>query len=220
MNKSAIILGATGLTGSFVLDELLNNNDYNKVIAFTRSPLETTHEKLEVIECDLLNLEEQKDKFKADEVYVCIGTTNNKTPNKKLYREIDFGIPVTAAQLCRENRIDNIAVMSSLGANHKSTVFYPKTKGEMENTVLEMEIPNTFLLRPSMIMGPRKERRFGETMGKMFAFILGPLLNGSLKKYKGIHAETIAKAMINLCNGKSEVKGIIESDKIWGLAEL
>ncbi len=220
MSKSAIILGATGLTGSYILEELLNNDVYDKVISFSRNPLAIKHDKLKSIECDLLNLEEQKDAFKADDVYVCIGTTNNKTPNKKLYREIDFGIPVTAAQLCRENMIDNIAVMSSLGANANSTVFYPKTKGEMESSVLEMEIPNTFLLRPSMIMGPRKEKRFGETMGKMIAFIIGPLLVGPLKKYKGIHAETIAKAMINLCNSKSEIKGIIESDKIWDLAEL
>lgn len=220
MSKSAIILGATGLTGSYILEELLNNDVYDKVISFSRNPLAIKHDKLKSIECDLLNLEEQKDAFKADDVYVCIGTTNNKTPNKKLYREIDFGIPVTAAQLCRENMIDNIAVMSSLGANANSTVFYPKTKGEMESSVLEMEIPNTFLLRPSMIMGPRKEKRFGETMGKMIAFIIGPLLVGPLKKYKGIHAETIAKAMINLCNSKSEIKGIIESDRIWDLAEL
>ena len=220
MSKSAIILGATGLTGSYILEELLNNDVYDKVISFSRNPLAIKHDKLKSIECDLLNLEEQKDAFKADDVYVCIGTTNNKTPNKKLYREIDFGIPVTAAQLCRENMIDNIAVMSSLGANANSTVFYPKTKGAMESSVLEMEIPNTFLLRPSMIMGPRKEKRFGETMGKMIAFIIGPLLVGPLKKYKGIHAETIAKAMINLCNSKSEIKGIIESDKIWDLAEL
>ena len=218
--KSAIILGASGLTGSYILDELLKNDNYSEITVFARRPLEIKHDKLKVIECDLLDLESQKDFFKADEVYVCIGTTNNKTPNKKLYREIDFGIPVTAAQLCRENMIDKIAIMSSLGANHKSSVFYPKIKGEMENSVLEMEIPNTYLLRPSMIMGPRKERRFGETMGKMLAFFIGPLLRGSLKKYKGIHAETIAKAMINLCNGKSDVSEIIESDKIWDLAEL
>ena len=220
MTKSAIILGATGLTGSYVLDELLNNPEYTKVIVFSRRPLEIENEKLQVFECDLLNLEEQKDYFKADEVYVCVGTTNNKTPNKKLYRDIDFGIPVTAAQLCRENRIDNIAVMSSLGANSKSSVFYTKTKGEMEESVLEMEIPNTYLLRPAMIMGPRKERRLGETLGKMLTFIINPLLQGSLKKYKGIHAETIAKAMINLCNEKSDLKEIIESDKIWEIAKL
>lgn len=220
MGKSAIILGATGLTGSYVLNKVLQREDYSKVIVFSRRELDVKHDKLEVIVCDLLNLEEQKDNFKADEVYVCIGTTNMKTPNKKLYKEIDFGIPVTAAQLCRENSIDTIAVMSSLGANASSSVFYPKIKGEMEIAVLEMEIPNSYLLRPSMIMGPRKERRFGETMGKMLAFIISPLLIGPLKKYKGIHAETIADAMIKLCSGKSKETEIIESDKIVEIAKL
>ena len=110
--------------------------------------------------------------------------------------------------------------MSSLGANANSTVFYPKIKGEMEQSVLQMEIPNTYLLRPSIIMGPRKERRFGETMGKMIAFFIAPLMRGPLKKYKGIHSEDIAKAMINLNNGKSNINGIIESDKIQEIANL
>lgn len=218
--KSAILLGATGLTGGYVLNLLLSNNQYNKVIVFSRRDINIKHDKLQVIICDLLDLEEQRENFKADEVYVCIGTTTNKTPNKTLYRDIDFGIPVTAAQLCRENMIDNITIMSSLGANANSTVFYPKIKGEMEQSVLQMEIPNTYLLRPSIIMGPRKERRFGETMGKMIAFFIAPLMRGPLKKYKGIHSEDIAKAMINLNNGKSNIKGIIESDKIQEIANL
>ncbi|MAW66250.1 MAG: nucleoside-diphosphate sugar epimerase [Flavobacteriales bacterium] len=219
MKKSAIILGATGLTGSYVLKKLLNNSNYTEIIVFSRRPLDIEDQKLKVIECDLLNLEEQKDLFKADEVYVCIGTTNNKTPNKKIYREIDFGIPVTTAQLCRENRIDNLIIVSSLGANSKSSVFYTKTKGEMEESVLEMEIQNTYLLRPSIIMGPRKEKRMGEALGKMITFLINPLLVGSLKKYKGIHTETIAQAMINLCNGKKYSKKIIESNAIWDIAE-
>jgi uncharacterized protein YbjT (DUF2867 family) len=219
LKKSAIPLGATGLTGSYVLKKLLNNSNYTEIIVFSRRPLDIEDQKLKVIECDLLNLEEQKDLFKADEVYVCIGTTNNKTPNKKLYREIDFGIPVTTAQLCRENRIDNLVIMSSLGANSKSSVFYPKTKGEMEESVLEMEIQNTYLLRPAMIMGPRKEKRMGEALGKMITFLIHPLLVGSLKKYKGIHTDTIAQAMINLCNGKKYSEKIIESNAIWDIAE-
>jgi len=220
LKKSAIILGATGLTGSYVLKNLINDSNYSEVIVFSRRPLEVKSEKLKIVECDLLNLEEQKDLFKADEVYVCVGTTNNKTPNKKLYREIDFGIPVTAAQLCRENRIDTLVVMSSLGASSKSSVFYTRTKGEMEESVLEMEIQNTYLLRPAIIMGPRKEKRIGETMGKMITFLINPLLIGSLKKYKGIHTETIAQAMINLCKREKYPKAIIESNEIWDIAEL
>ena len=167
-----------------------------------------------VIECDLLKLREQKNLFKADEVYICTGSTNNKTPNKKLYRDIDYGIPVTAAQLCAENNINSIAIMSSLGADAKSTVFYPKTKGEMENAVLKLGIENTFLLRPSIIFGPRREKRLGEDLGKILARLIAPLMFGPLKKYKGIESKTIAQAMINLCNGNHEYQGIIESDTI------
>ncbi|MBL56419.1 MAG: nucleoside-diphosphate sugar epimerase [Flavobacteriales bacterium] len=212
--KSAIILGATGLTGSYILNKLLKRNDYSKIIVFSRRELDIVDQKLEVIICDLLNLEEQKEKFKADEVYVCVGTTNNKTPNKKLYRAIDFGIPVTAAQLCRENGIEKIAVISSLGANHKSTTFYIKTKGEMESSVLDMNISNTFLLRPSLILGRRKESRMGESLGKILFLLVNPFLFGPLKKYKSIRSETLADAMINLCNHKFNDQGIIESDRI------
>ena len=219
MKKSAILLGASGLTGSYVLEKLINDSNYDEIIVFSRSSLDVEHSKLKVIECDLLNLEDQKDFFNADEVYVCIGTTNNKTPNKKLYREIDFGIPVTAAQLCRENKIDTIIVISSLGASSKSSVFYTKTKGEMEESILEMEIPNTYLLRPAIIMGRRKEKRVGETLGKMITFLINPLLSGSLKKYRGIDAEIIAQAMINLCNGRTNPKAIIESNIIWEISK-
>lgn len=219
MKKSAILLGASGLTGSYVLEKLINDSNYDEIIVFSRSSLDVEHSKLKVIECDLLNLEDQKDFFNADEVFVCIGTTNNKTPNKKLYREIDFGIPVTAAQLCRENKIDTIIVISSLGASSKSSVFYTKTKGEMEESILEMEIPNTYLLRPAIIMGRRKEKRVGETLGKMITFLINPLLSGSLKKYRGIDAEIIAQAMINLCNGRTNPKAIIESNIIWEISK-
>jgi uncharacterized protein YbjT (DUF2867 family) len=219
LKKSAILLGASGLTGSYVLEKLINDSNYDEIIVFSRSSLDVEHSKLKVIECDLLNLEDQKDFFNADEVFVCIGTTNNKTPNKKLYREIDFGIPVTAAQLCRENKIDTIIVISSLGASSKSSVFYTKTKGEMEESILEMEIPNTYLLRPAIIMGRRKEKRVGETLGKMITFLINPLLSGSLKKYRGIDAEIIAQAMINLCNGRTNPKAIIESNIIWEISK-
>ena len=134
--KSAIILGASGLTGGYVLDELLKNPEYSKIIVFSRRPLEIENEKLQIFECDLLNLEEQKDYFKADEVYVCIGTTNNKTPNKKLYRDIDFGIPVTAAQLCRETELTILLLCPLLEQVLKVPFFIPKQKEKWRNLFL------------------------------------------------------------------------------------
>lgn len=218
MSKTAIILGASGLTGSHVLNLLLRDDNYSKIIAFVRTPLERKNEKIHEIQCDLLNLKDQEELFNADEVYVCIGSTNNKTPNKKLYRDIDFGIPAAAAELCVKNNINTIAVMSSLGADHKSTVFYPKTKGEMEQTILGLNIENTYLLRPSIIFGPRKEKRLGEDLGKILAKIISPIMLGPLKRYKGIHTNVIAKAMVNLCNNQNQSKqGIIESEEILKL---
>ena len=213
MSKSAIILGATGLTGNFVLKELLNNKDYSKLLVFSRIELEIKHDKLEVIICDLLKLEEQQEKFQADEVYVCIGSTTNKTPNKKLYRDIDFGIPVAAAQLCKSNNIKCISIISSLGANARSTVFYPKTKGEMENEVMALGIEKAYLLRPSMILGARQENRLGESLGKILLAIISPFMVGKLTRYKGIQSKTIANAMIWLSNNDYS-NGTIESEKI------
>ena len=213
MNKSAIILGATGLTGNFVLEELLKNEEYSKLLVFSRIELGIKHDKLEVIICDLLKIEEQQQKFQANEVYVCIGSTTNKTPNKKLYRDIDFGIPVTAAKLCKANNIKCISIISSLGANARSTVFYPKTKGEMENEVMAFGIEKTYLLRPSMILGARQENRLGESLGKILLSIISPFMLGKLTRYKGIEAKTIANAMIWLSNNDHS-NGTIESEII------
>ena len=213
MNKSAIILGATGLTGNFVLEELLKNEEYSKLLVFSRIELGIKHDKLEVIICDLLKIEEQQEKFQANEVYVCIGSTTNKTPNKKLYRDIDFGIPVAAAKLCKANNIKCISIISSLGANARSTVFYPKTKGEMENKVMAFGIEKTYLLRPSMILGARQENRLGESLGKILLSIISPFMLGKLTRYKGIEAKRIANAMIWLSNNDHS-NGTIESEII------
>jgi len=213
MNKSAIILGATGLTGNLVLEELLKNEEYSKLLVFSRIELGIKHDKLEVIICDLLKIEEQQEKFQANEVYVCIGSTTNKTPNKKLYRDIDFGIPVAAAKLCKANNIKCISIISSLGANARSTVFYPKTKGEMENEVMAFGIEKTYLLRPSMILGARQENRLGESLGKILLSIISPFMLGKLTRYKGIEAKTIANAMIWLSNNDHS-NGTIESEII------
>jgi len=213
MNKSAIILGATGLTGNLVLEELLKNEEYSKLLVFSRIELGIKHDKLEVIICDLLKIEEQQEKFQANEVYVCIGSTTNKTPNKKLYRDIDFGIPVAAAKLCKANNIKCISIISSLGANARSTVFYPKTKGEMENEVMAFGIEKTYLLRPSMILGARQKNRLGESLGKILLSIISPFMLGKLTRYKGIEAKTIANAMIWLSNNDHS-NGTIESEII------
>jgi len=215
--KTAIILGATGLTGGYLLNDLLKDSNYNKVILFSRSSIGIKHEKIEEHLIDLMKLENYKKDFVADEVFCCIGTTKSKTPNKETYKKIDFGIPVTAAKLCRENGIETFLVISALGADANSSVFYNKVKGEMQHQVLEQGIPNTYIFQPSLIAGDREEKRFFEKLAIKGFKIFNPLLIGSLKKYRSIHPKTIAKAM-HICADKGFSKILIESDEIQQIA--
>lgn len=215
--KTAIILGATGLTGGFLLDNLLKDPDYGKVKLFSRSSVDIKHEKLEEHLIDMFDLKDHKQDFIADEVFCCIGTTKSKTPDKETYKKIDFGIPVNAAKLCRENGISTFLVISALGADANSSMFYNKVKGEMQHEVLEQGIKNTYIFQPSLIAGDREEKRFFENLAKNGMKILNTVLVGSLKKYRSIHPKTIAKAM-QLCAKNGYPKILIESDEIQEIA--
>ena len=217
MKKTAIVLGATGLTGGLLLEMLLEDNRYDQVKVFVRKSTGIKHQKLKEFTGYILELEYFKKDFFADEVYCCIGTTAKKTPNKKLYKKIDIGIPASAVRLCKINKIDTFIVMSSLGADVNSKVFYNKVKGEMEKSVLKEGVLNTYILRPSIILGNRDESRLGEKIGKIMMSTFQFLMIGKLKKYRPIKADKIAGAMIWFSNNKNTFQ-IVESDKIEELS--
>ena len=218
MSKIAIILGATGYTGGILLEKLIADASYEKIKLFSRSAVTNTSSKIEEYLIDVLKLEDYKSIFTADEVFCCIGTTASKTKNKEVYKSIDYGIPVTAAKLAKENKISTFVVMSSMGAAVSSTVFYSRTKGEMERDVVKKNIKNTVILRPSLIGGRRPEFRVGEKMGIGVMSIIGPILIGGLKKYRIIHPEKIATCMKILANRHQDRK-ILSSDEILTIAK-
>lgn len=215
--RSAIVLGATGLTGGYLLNILLKDPEYSKIILFSRSSVGFQHDKLEEHLIDLLELEKYKEAFIADEVFCCIGTTKSKTPDNETYKKIDLGIPVTAAKLCRQNNIEKFLVISALGADANSSVFYNKVKGEMQHQVLEQGISKTYIFQPSLIAGDREEKRFFENLAIKSFKVLNKLMIGSLRKYRSIHPETIAKAMY-ICAKNGYSKILIESDEIQEIA--
>lgn len=217
MGKTAIILGATGLTGNLLLEKLISDKNYSKIKLFSRNSVDVSSGKIEEFIIDLLALEDSINDFVADEVFCCIGTTAAKTKDKKLYKAIDSGIPVTAAKIAKENGIGTFIVISSMGADANSSVFYNRTKGEMERDVLKQSINNTYILRPSLIGGNRNEFRLGEKIGKGIMRIFNPLLVGSLEKYKMIHPEKIANCMRILANTKPN-ETIFSSDNIQEIA--
>ena len=215
--KTAIILGATGLTGGELLNRLLKDERYEKVKLFSRSTIGLKNDKIEEHLIDMFELEKYAEDFKADEVFCCIGTTQAKTPDDETYHKIDYGIPVAAAKLAKENGIDRFLVVSALGADVKSRFFYNRTKGEMERDVLAQNIPETYIFQPSLIAGKREEKRPFEAAWKKVMSVVNHLLVGPLKKYKSIHAGIIADAMVYVANNKY-VTTRLESDEIREIA--
>ncbi len=212
MEKTAIILGATGLTGSELLNQLLGDIGYHKVKVFGRKKLDINHPKLEQYIGDLFKLEEFSKIFKGDEVFCCIGTTAKKTPDKTVYKAIDCGIPVRAARLTKENNIPFFAVVSAMGANSKSNIFYNKTKGEMEEGVLAQHIPFTYILRPSLILGKRNEKRWAESLAITLFEKLSFLFVGPFKKYRPNPAGNIAKTMWRVAQKRPSSKIILAKE--------
>ncbi|WP_339883941.1 NAD(P)H-binding protein [Polaribacter vadi] len=217
MSKTTIILGATGLTGGILLKKLLADTTYSKIKLFSRSSVDVKSDKIEQHLISLFQLENYKEDFTGDVVFCCIGTTAAKTKDSAKYKQIDYGIPVKAAKIAKENTINTFVVMSSMGADVTSNTFYNQTKGEMERDVLKQKIKNTYILRPSLIGGNREEFRLGERIGKGIMSILNPLFVGGLKKYKMIDPEDIATCMQILARSNKD-QAIFSSDEIVEIA--
>jgi len=213
MPKTAILLGGSGAVGSELLQLLLADNRYEKIKLFARSSINVRDTKIEEHLVNLFELENYADVFTGDEVYCCIGTTKAKTPDKKTYHAIDYGIPVAAAKLAADNGIETYVVVSAIGADADSSVFYNRTKGEMQEAVLAENIHKVHLLQPSLILAERKDNRIVEKIAEGFMWVINPLLFGDAAKYKSIKAATIAKAMLWLANNHYR-ETIVTSDKI------
>ncbi len=219
INKTAIVLGATGLTGRLLVHELIADKRYSKIKLFSRRTSNIDSPKIDEFIGDILQLEDFKADFTGDVIFCCIGTTKAKTKDQEKYKAIDYGIPLAAAKIAKQNEINTIIIISAIGANTKSSVFYNRTKGEMERDVFAKEIKHSYILQPSLITGKRVEKRGLEKSAETVFKLLNFLLIGPLKKYRSINAESIARAMIQIDHTKPASK-IIESDEIIRLGKF
>ncbi len=201
--QTAVVLGATGLIGSHLLEQLLNDDTFTKVRVLVRRPLDITHPKLETCITNFSDYDDYKAKLgKGDCIFCCIGTTNAHVKgDKALYRTIDFDIPVNAARFGKEAGFKQYLLVSAAGADSKSSIFYSRLKGEVEEVIATYNFNSFHVFRPSFLLGRRKEQRTGESIGKkvfqFFSFLIP-------SKYKGIQAVDVAKAMIKAAKGKKE----------------
>jgi uncharacterized protein YbjT (DUF2867 family) len=218
MTQTAVVFGATGLVGKELVFELLESQNYLKIIAVVRKKLTISHSRLEqVLIGDFSELTQINDKLNADVYYCCIGTTIKKAGSQEAFRKVDFDIPLTIAKLAQELSILHLVVISSLGANASASNFYLRTKGEMEKVVMETFKGNLKFVRPSLLMGNRDEFRLGEKIAVWSFKVLNVFMFGPLKKYKGIYAWDVARAMIKATELPKE-KTIVESDELQDLA--
>ncbi|MEH6657950.1 NAD(P)H-binding protein [Leeuwenhoekiella marinoflava] len=217
MSKTAIILGITGLTGNLLAQTILADSRYDKLISFHRRKSGIAHPKLEEHVVDVLDLEKQGSLFQGDIVFCCIGTTQSKTSDKETYKQIDYGIPVSAARLCKQSNIPQFIAISALGANPKSSVFYNKVKGEMERDVLKQNLQETYLLQPALLAGDREEKRTTEKLAIQAFKIFNLFLIGPLKKFQSIKPEALVATMQYLSFNRY-TENRIESDVIKKLA--
>jgi len=220
LKKSALLIGATGLVGAYVKEEILQNSDYNHLKTFVRYQTNEEHSKLEEVKIDFENMSDYKEHFKVDDLFICLGTTKKKAGTQEKFRKVDYDYVVEAARLAKESGVTKIAVVSAIGADESSRFFYNQVKGEMEQAVSAMGIRSTYFFRPSLLLGDRKEFRLGERVGEVLGRVSQPLLRGKLQKYRSVHGQTVAKAMVRFLKDGRDGVHIVESDLISKIGEL
>ncbi|MGJ4746627.1 oxidoreductase [Leptospira sp. SA-E8] len=211
-HRVAIVAGGTGLVGGELVQELLIDPSWDKIYLLVRKPLEWTHAKLELVLTDW----EKPLEFPSDitDAFCVLGTTIGKAGSKENFKKVDLEYPIRFAKSCKEKGVKSFFIVTALGADPNSFVFYNQVKGEVESEISKLGFGTLGIFRPSLLEGDRKEFRLGEKIGSKLAFLINPLLLGPLKKYRSIHAKTVAKSMLNLAWSGKTGKHIVESDKI------
>ena len=211
--KTALLFGSSGLVGGHLLNQLIKDTNYSKIKLFVRSDAKTSDPKVEIIKTDFNNLQNHKEDIKGDDCFFCIGTTKKNSPDKDEYKRVELDVPKEVAKIAKSNLVNSFIFVSALYANPKSSGEYIRFKGLVEEELKEHNFPKLGIMRPSFLIGNRKEKRVSETIG-IFAFkLFSPLLLGPLKKMKPIHSEIVAKVMIFIAQSDNQ-KITFESNEI------
>jgi uncharacterized protein YbjT (DUF2867 family) len=218
-NRTAIVFGATGLVGNLLLEELEKAGNYQTIRIFVRQTAGISSPGIEEIITDFGNISGLGSDIKGDDLFICLGTTIKKAGSVENMEKVDRDLTVDIAILALKNGVKRVAVVSSIGADPASKNYYLRIKGEMEQGILSAGFEKTVIVRPSMLMGERKELRPGEIAGKMVMTVIKPVLSGKLLKFRAIHGRDVARAMIMLLEKETDKK-IFESDDLQKTIKL
>ncbi|HYG59706.1 MAG TPA: oxidoreductase [Symbiobacteriaceae bacterium] len=217
--RTALVAGSTGLVGGELVKCLLDSPAYRQVTVLVRRPLDLHHPRLVQQTVDFDHLSQYAAAFQVNDLYSCLGTTRRKTPNQEAYRRVDLEYPLAMARLGKEQGAVRFMLVSSMGADAGSAIFYNRLKGEAEQALEAVGLPALHIFRPSLLLGDRQEFRFGERIAVALSPLYAPLMVGGLRKLRPIHARTVARAMIKAALEGENGQHVYESDLIAAMGE-
>lgn len=209
--KTALILGASGLTGQHLLELLLDDPLYAQITIYVRKPVHISHPKLVQ---QIVDFEQLDSAIDATDVFCCLGTTIKKAGSQDAFKQVDLIYPQKIAALQLTAGSQKFLVISAVGADERSSIFYSRTKGQLEKALTLLRFPCLCIFRPSFIIGDRAERRMGEKIGIFIAKLISPILVGPLKKYQPVSALALARSMQHAAHHNVNGTHLFSSDEI------
>jgi uncharacterized protein YbjT (DUF2867 family) len=216
--RIVLIAGASGLVGGELLELLLGDPAVARVHSLVRRSTVRTNEELAEHVVDFGRLTAAELPPHVDEAYCCLGTTMRAAGSREAFRQVDLDAVVAFGRLAAAAGTRSLAVVSSVGANPSARSFYLRIKGQMECELAAIALPSLVILRPSLLLGERRETRWGEQVSELGLRLASPLLRGSLARYRPVHARAVARAMIAASRRTAPGVRVFESDEIPRLA--
>lgn len=214
----ALLVGATGLVGQHCLRLLLAEPRYKSVTALVRTPLKSSDSKLAQHIVDFDRLNEVHELVQADDVFCCLGTTIKNAGSQDAFRHIDRDYPVEVASLALGRGASQFLLVSAIGADAGSSIFYNKVKGEVEHDISALGYRGVQIFRPSLLLGERKEFRLGEKISQAVSNAVPFIFAGPLRKYRPIPASQVAAAMVEVAKRELSGVNVFESGELPALA--
>jgi len=214
MQKKALVFGGTGLTGSELVQQLSRDDNYGEIVMFVRKEVTTAPDKVRQVVIDFDHMEACAPQIQGDELFICLGSTIARAGSKETFFKIDHDYVMQAARLALSGGVKRAAVITAVGSNAKSMFFYPKVKGLVEQELMQLGFETLHILRPSLLLGHRKEFRRGERLAVIISERFPGMYFGPFYKYRPIRASVVANAMIQMMRMENKGNRIYESEEI------
>ncbi|MBX7058822.1 MAG: oxidoreductase [Leptospirales bacterium] len=216
----ALVLGASGMTGRQLAELMLFDSAYSEVRLLVRAPLPIEGRRIQQSVVDFERLSDHPELFEVRDLFCCLGTTIKKAGSELAFRKVDHDFPLQAAQLALQKGASRFFIMTALGAAARSTVFYNRVKGQLEEDLRALGAPEVHIFRPSLLRGKRLESRPGEEFANLAAGLLSFALAGPLRRYRPIEGAAVARAMLTLAHRAPQPGFFIhESEEIQSIAD-